>query len=112
MKGWYKESYRHYLAGKGIKTNRYYKSKYYSLKPVFYKVNSSGDVILRQEAVSVPKLRREANFLLDKGDELMLKGKSSEAKYSYNVASKLRIHADTLEGRGSSHWHDKSEKIS
>ena len=25
MKGWHKESYRHYLAGKGIKTNRYYK---------------------------------------------------------------------------------------
>lgn len=26
MKGWYKESYRHYLASKGIKTNRYYVS--------------------------------------------------------------------------------------
>jgi len=28
MKGWYKESHRHYLAAKGIKTNRYSASKY------------------------------------------------------------------------------------
>jgi len=26
MKGWYKESYRHYLASKGIRTNKYYKT--------------------------------------------------------------------------------------
>ena len=33
MKGWHKESYRHYLASKGIKTNRYYRNKYRA--PVF-----------------------------------------------------------------------------
>jgi len=29
MKGWHKESYRHYLAAKGIKTKRYVKNKYF-----------------------------------------------------------------------------------
>ena len=33
MKGWHKESYRHYLASKGIKTSRYMRNKYRA--PVF-----------------------------------------------------------------------------
>ena len=30
MKGWHKESYRHYLAAKGVRTNRYYKKGFSS----------------------------------------------------------------------------------
>ena len=34
-RGWYGESQRHYLAAKGIKTNRYHANKYYAYSPTF-----------------------------------------------------------------------------
>jgi len=41
MKGWYKESHRHYLAAKGIKTNRYMKNKYF-MRPILMSDEDKG----------------------------------------------------------------------
>ena len=46
MKGWHKESYRHYLAAKGIKTSRY------SYKKVVPKYNEKGEIIILPGKVS------------------------------------------------------------
>jgi len=45
MKGWYKESYRHYLASKGVKTARYVKQPMNYLQLKYFRYKDAEDLI-------------------------------------------------------------------
>jgi len=74
---------------------------YAAKKQKFYSVDDVGDVVVRKEAVSIPKMRSAANDLVEEGDEHIMAGRVDEAKLAYSVAGKLRARADEMEqGRG------------
>jgi hypothetical protein len=94
MKGWYKESYRHYLAAKGITTNKYCASKYFAGygRPISLVKVVDGKIVGKSANVGVSdaSASKYAVDLIEEGDAAIMAGDKELAAEKYAKATEIR----------------------